>query len=140
MTDTMDFISLIRPKRRDFLTTMTPAEQATMEQHKEYVNDMITQGKIFLDGGNADGSIGVLIYRVDSAKEARQLYYCDPAVIAGIGYPELYPLTIGHIASWTIFFKFFFIEVRDELVSRATHFPLGLFPAKNKVQGYEKGA
>src|SRR5512135_231014 len=98
MTDTMDFISLIRPKRHDFLATMTPAERLTMEQHTEYVNDMIAQGKIFLNGGAADGTLGVLIYRVDSAKEARHLYYNDPAVLAGIGYPEFYPLTIGHSA------------------------------------------
>jgi hypothetical protein len=99
MSDTMDFISLIRPKRLDFLTTMTPAEQATMEQHTDYVRDMIAQGQILLDAGAPDGTIGVLIYRVFSAIEARRLFYSDPAVIAGIGYPELYPLTIGHLAS-----------------------------------------
>jgi uncharacterized protein YciI len=99
MTDTMDFISLIRPKRLDFLTTMTPGEQATMALHTDYVRDMITQGKIFLEGSTPDGTISVLIYRVDSAIEARRLFYSDPAVIAGIGYPELYPLTIGHLAA-----------------------------------------
>ena len=97
--DMMDFISLIRPKRMDFLATMTPEEQAAMEEHREYVRDMIAQGQIFLDGGSPDGTIGILIYRVDSAIEARRLFYSDPAVIAGIGYPELYPLTIGHLAA-----------------------------------------
>jgi uncharacterized protein YciI len=95
----MDFISLIRPKRPDFLTTMTPAEQATMEQHADYVRDMIAQGQILLDGCAPDGTLGVLIYRVYSPVEARRLFYSDPAVIAGIGYPELYPLTIGHRAT-----------------------------------------
>lgn len=99
MSHTMEFISLIRPKRLDFLATMTAEEQATMIQHKEYVREMIAQGKIFLDGRAPDGTIGVLIYRVDSAIEARRLFYSDPAVIAGIGYPELYPLTIGHLAA-----------------------------------------
>jgi uncharacterized protein len=96
MSQTMEFISLIRPKRLDFLSTMTPEEQATMVQHTDYVREMIVQGKIFLDGGAPDGTIGVIIYRVDSAIEARRLFYSDPAVIAGIGYPELYPLTIRH--------------------------------------------
>jgi uncharacterized protein YciI len=93
----MEFISLIKPKRLDFLSTMTPEEQVTMLKHTDYVNDMITQGKIFLHGGAPDGTIDVLIYRVDSAVEARRLFYSDPAVIAGIGYPELYPLNIGHL-------------------------------------------
>jgi uncharacterized protein YciI len=99
MIDTMEFISLIRPKRLDFLSTMTPEEQATMLQHTDYVRDMIAQGKIFLQGNAPDGTISVLIYRVDSAIEARRLFYSDPAVIAGIGYPELYPLTIEHLAA-----------------------------------------
>nr|WP_321507552.1 hypothetical protein [uncultured Methanoregula sp.] len=99
MSDTMEFISLIRPKRLDFLSTMTPEEQVTMVRHTDYVKDMIAQGKVFMDGSSPDGTIGVLIYRVDSATEARRLFYSDPAVIAGIGYPELYPLTIGHLAA-----------------------------------------
>lgn len=99
MSQTMEFISLIRPKRLDFFTTMTTGEQATMIQHTDYVRDMIAQGKIFLEGGAPDGTISVLIYRVDSAIEARRLFYSDPAVIAGIGYPELYPLDIGHLAA-----------------------------------------
>jgi len=99
MSDTMDFISLIRPKRLDFLTTMTQKERTAMEEHREYVRDLIAQGQIFLDGGSPDGTIGVLIYRVYSAIEARRLFYSDPAVIAGIGYPELYPLTIGYLAA-----------------------------------------
>nr|WP_319376063.1 YciI family protein [uncultured Methanoregula sp.] len=99
MSDTMEFISLIRPKRPDFLSTMTPEEQATMARHTEYVRDMVAQGKVFLDGNSPDGTLGVLIYRVDSAIEARRLFYSDPAVIGGIGYPELYPLTIGHPSS-----------------------------------------
>jgi len=78
---------------------MTPEEQVTMLQHTDYVRDMIAQGKIFLQGNAPDGIISVLIYRVDSAIEARHLFYSDPAVIAGIGYPELYPLTIGHLAA-----------------------------------------
>ena len=99
MSYTMEFISLIRPKRLDFLTTMTPEEQAIMLQHLDYVRNMIAQGNIFLQGNAPDGIISVLIYRVDSAVEARRLFYSDPAVIAGIGYPELYPLTIGHLAA-----------------------------------------
>ena len=95
----MEFISLIRPIRQDFLTTMTQAEQATMTQHTEYVRDMIAQGLILLHGEAPDGTISVLIYRVESATEARRLFYSDPAVIAGIGYPELYPLAIGHLAA-----------------------------------------
>ena len=99
MSYSMDFISLLRPKRPDFLTTLTPGEQATMEKHWDYVKDLIAQGKIIMSGAAIDGTIGVIIFRVDSAEEARRYFYNDPAVIAGIGYPELHPFQIGHITT-----------------------------------------
>lgn len=97
MSHTMDFISLLRPKRSDFLTTQTPEEQAIMGKHMDYVKDLIAQEKIVMSGAAIDGTIGVLIFRVDSADEARRYFYTDPAVIAGIGYPELHPFQIGHL-------------------------------------------
>ncbi len=97
MSHRLDFISLLRLKRPDFLTTMTPEEEAVMEEHIEYVRNLSAQGNIALSGAAVDGSVGVVIYRVDSADEARRLFYNDPAVIAGIGYPELHPFRIGHL-------------------------------------------
>ena len=70
-----------------------------MEQHRDYVRHMVAQGQIFLDAGAPDGTIGVIIYRVFSAIEAWRHFYSDPAVIAGLGYHELYPLTVGHLAA-----------------------------------------
>ena len=43
-------------------------------------------------------AIGIIIWRVDSAEEARRIYENDPAVKAGIGYPELHPFRIGLLA------------------------------------------
>ena len=48
MSDTIDYISLIRLKRLDFLSAMTLSEQAAREQHRDYVRDMIAQGQILL--------------------------------------------------------------------------------------------
>jgi hypothetical protein len=98
MSDTLDFISILRLKREDFLTTMTPAEEAVMAKHREYVQNLINDGKVILAGAGLEGTLGlVLIYRVDSAIEARRHFYNDPAVIAGIGYPELHPFQIGYL-------------------------------------------
>jgi uncharacterized protein YciI len=91
----MEYISLLRPKRTDFLVTMTPDERATMGQHMTYARKLFGEGKIILGGAATDGAVGILIFRVDSAEEARHLFDNDPAVLAGIGYPELHPFTIG---------------------------------------------
>jgi len=93
----MEFISLLRPKRPDFLTTMTPEEQAVMGRHKAYVKDLFDRGNLVLGGAATDGSVGVLVYRVDSAEEAQKLFESDPAVQAGVGFPELHPFHIGHL-------------------------------------------
>ncbi|MDO9325608.1 MAG: YciI family protein [Methanoregula sp.] len=99
MSDTIDFISLIRPKRTDFLATMTSQEKAVMGEHRDYVRSLFKEGRIVLSGEGTEGTIGVVIYRVYSADEARRLFYNDPAVIAGIGYPELHPFEIGLLAA-----------------------------------------
>ena len=44
----MEFISLIRPKRPDFLSTMTPEEQATMGHHLAYVKALFDEKKMAL--------------------------------------------------------------------------------------------
>ncbi|MEI6839929.1 MAG: hypothetical protein WCK53_01575 [Methanomicrobiales archaeon] len=38
-------------------------------------------------GAATDGSVGILIFRVNSEKEARDLFDNDPAILAGIRYP-----------------------------------------------------
>ena len=97
MTQTLDFISLLRPKRPDFLTTMTQEERTAMKDHKEYIRHLFEQGKIVMSGDAPDGTVDIVLYRVDSAEEARRYFYNDPAVIAGIGYPDLYPFQVGHL-------------------------------------------
>jgi len=45
-----------------------------------------------------DGAIGIIVWSVDSAEEMQRIYENDPAVKAGIGYPELHPFRIGRWA------------------------------------------
>jgi hypothetical protein len=42
-----------------------------------------------------DKAIGIIVWRVDSAEKMQRIYDNDPAVKAGIGYPELHPFCIG---------------------------------------------
>jgi len=63
-----------------------------------YIKNLFDQGKIILAGAATDGAVGILVYQIDSAEEAQQLLDNDPAILAGIGYPELHPFLIGHPA------------------------------------------
>jgi len=98
MPPSLSFLSTLRPHRLDFLATMTPEEKAVMGLHMAYTRKLFDQGKIVLGGAATDGAIGIIVWRVDSAEEARRIYDNDPAVKAGIGYPELHPFRIGLLA------------------------------------------
>lgn len=62
MGNMMEFISLLRPGRPDFLVTMTQEEQATMGLHMAFVKELFYFGKIVPGGAATDGSVGILIY------------------------------------------------------------------------------
>jgi len=95
MCPALEFISIMRPKHPDFIATMTPEEKAVMGEHISYAKQLFDEGKIILGGAAIDGTIGILVLRVDSAEEAKVIYDNDPAVIAGIGYTELHPFRVG---------------------------------------------
>ncbi|MEN6342073.1 MAG: YciI family protein [Methanospirillum sp.] len=88
-------ISTMKPTRTGFLSTMTPEERGVMEQHFAYVQRLFDQGKLLLGGAATDGAIEVLVYRVDSADEARRFFDEDPAAKAAIDRSELHPFRVG---------------------------------------------
>ena len=98
MDQPLYFISTLRPGRPDFLSTMTPEEKVVMGEHLAYTKRLFGEGKIVLGGAATDGSIGVIIWQVASADEARRIFDEDPAVRAQIGEAELHPFRIGLLA------------------------------------------
>ena len=94
----LTFLTTLRPKRPDFLATMTPEQKAVMGQHQAYTRLLFDRGKIVLAGAAMEGAIGVIVWRVDSAEEMQRIYDNDPAVKAGIGHSELHPFRIGLLA------------------------------------------
>jgi uncharacterized protein YciI len=98
MSQPMYFISTLRPRRPDFLSTMTPAEKTVMGEHAAYTRRLFDQGKIVLGGAATDGSIGVIVWKVGSAEEARSIFDHDPAVRANVGDAELHPFRVGMLA------------------------------------------
>lgn len=52
-------------------------------QHLQYLEQKRNEGKIIANGRFADGTGGLVIYRVDSIEEVEQLAKQDPYVIQG---------------------------------------------------------
>ncbi len=99
MPPILEYIFLLRPKHADFLHTMTREEREAMHQHRIYADHLFKEGKIVFGGAATDGSIGVLVLRVNDEGDARRIFESDPAVAAGIGYAELHPFHTGMIDS-----------------------------------------
>jgi len=91
----LEFIETLRPGRENFVMTMTAEEKAVMTEHFVYTRKLFDEGKILIGGAAANGAIGIIVLRVGSAEEARQIYENDPAVKAGIGDSELHPFRVG---------------------------------------------
>jgi uncharacterized protein YciI len=67
-------------------TTQTPAQAKDIQTgHLAYMDELHKQGKLVAAGPFGDGSDyrGIVIYRVKSVEEAKQLAAQDPAVKAG---------------------------------------------------------
>jgi uncharacterized protein len=63
----------------------TPEHQKLQSEHLAHIGKMADSGKLILAGPFSDGGDlrGMLIFRVDSAEEAKALAEQDPAVKAG---------------------------------------------------------
>ena len=98
MSPSIEFLETLRPKRENFVATMTQDEKAVMGAHFAYNDRLFAEGKILLGGAATDGAIGIIVLRVDSPDEAREIFENDPAVKAGIGPAELHRFRLGLFA------------------------------------------
>ena len=76
------YLALIKPKRRGFFKNPTKKEKIVMEEHFEYLKNLITENKIQLAGPiiNSVDPFGLIIFKTSSEEEARALLKKDPSV------------------------------------------------------------
>lgn len=82
------------PPRADFLATMSADEQALMQQHGSYLNQLLERGVAVAHGPVIDeaGGYGVSLYRIDDDQEISALTSEDPIVKHGLGHYEHYTM------------------------------------------------
>lgn len=90
----MEFLIIKKP-RKNFIETMTAEESEIMSAHFLYLKQKLSEGKLILAGPVTNGDFGVSILEVESEEEARDIMNNDPAVIAGIMNPTLYPYRVS---------------------------------------------
>jgi uncharacterized protein YciI len=92
---TQEFIYVIRPKRANFIETITAEEQAIIDQHFQYLQDLTEQKVMVLVGRCEDASFGIAVFRAESLEQAKRITEEDPAIKYGIMDVELKPFRIA---------------------------------------------
>jgi uncharacterized protein YciI len=89
------FLKLI-PPRPDFPTSMSDAERETMGRHADYLAGLLKSrvGTAFGPVFDPAGAFGIGIVEAADERAARALTDNDPAVMAGIGRYEIFPMRL----------------------------------------------
>jgi len=76
----------------------TPAEEVILDQHFDYLQDLLAQGKLILAGRtlNSDPTtFGIVIFLANSLPEALRIMENDPAIKQGVMQGELFPYRVA---------------------------------------------
>jgi uncharacterized protein len=92
---TQEFIYLIRPKRSNFIDTMTEDESKVMESHFVYLKSAVSSKRVVLAGPCTDGTFGIVVFKSSSLDDAQKFMKKDPAVHAEVMSAELHPFRIS---------------------------------------------
>ncbi|MGG1677073.1 YciI family protein [Neobacillus sp. NRS-1170] len=92
-----EFVYLIRPKRKDFIESMTHMEAKIMEEHFEYLKGLLAEEKLILAGPCLDGAFGICVFKSESWEDAETVMNNDPAVSNGVMSSELHEYRVSLI-------------------------------------------
>lgn len=90
-----EFVYLIRPKRPNFIDTISPEESSIMERHFTYLKQLLSEEKLILAGPCLDGSLGICVIRSESWEKAQVIMENDPSVIEGVMSAELHKYRVS---------------------------------------------
>jgi uncharacterized protein YciI len=99
MSEITTYLYKIQPTRLEMLTQgPTPAEEAIIAQHFDYLKNLTDQGVAVLVGRTLtthERTFGIVIFNAYSEEIARDIMLNDPAVKQGVMQAELYPFRIA---------------------------------------------
>ena len=89
------YIYLIHPLRHEFFEQPTPAEEAAMAAHFEYLKQATQAGTVLLAGPCLDDTFGLVVLKAADETAAQAFMYNDPSVQANVMMAELHPFRIS---------------------------------------------
>jgi uncharacterized protein YciI len=99
MAEHNQYLYKIQPARPEMLSKgATPEEEAVVDEHFEYLKELLAQGALILAGRtlNSDpAGFGIVIFKANSLPEAIRIMEKDPAVSKGIMLADLFPYRVA---------------------------------------------
>lgn len=96
-----EFLYRLHPTRPAMLTDgLTPAEREAVAAHLAHLQRLAAAGVVLLFGRTQTtdaATFGIVIFRADSADEARRIMEEDPAVRAGVMRADLFPFRVAGV-------------------------------------------
>jgi uncharacterized protein YciI len=89
------YIYLIHPLREGFFEQPTPAEEAAMQGHFDYLKRATVDGVVLLAGPCLDDTFGLVVFQAENEEAAQAFMFNDPSVQANVMMAELHPFRIS---------------------------------------------
>jgi uncharacterized protein len=93
-----EWLCTIRPPRATFADDATEDEQRLMQEHFEYLQLLLREGKLLLAGPAFEPLFGLIVLVAATEREAWELVRADPSVRAGLQTPQLQPFRASLLA------------------------------------------
>jgi uncharacterized protein YciI len=91
------FAYVLRLARSGAFRQFSAKEEATIDQHFDYLKKGLAEKKLILAGPCVDGEFGLVIFRAASKEEAENFMRNDPAVKNHVMNAELHPFRVSLI-------------------------------------------
>jgi uncharacterized protein YciI len=92
----MEWVYFLHPPRQDLAATMTAEEGAAWERHFQWLEDLLSDGRLVLAGPTLGPvNTGVAIFEAPDEQAARAIVSDDPAAARGYARGELRGFDIG---------------------------------------------
>jgi len=101
----MEWLYRLKLVRGDFFASgPTPDDLAAMQGHVGYLQKLADDGKLIVAGRtqvNDSTTMGIAIFRADSAVEAQAIAAADPVVQRGVMTVEVFPYKVAVAGSFS---------------------------------------
>jgi uncharacterized protein YciI len=95
MTELPAFLYVLRPKRPSLVEDMSPEEELVLDEHFEYLQRALAEGRLVLAGRCSDAEFGIVVFRAATEGAAKEFMNDDPAVKHEVMTATLRPFRIA---------------------------------------------